>query len=126
MKKFLNNYDLEERTAKFGENIIILCRDIRVNIINKPIINQLVRSSTSIGANYMEANASCSKKDFRNKIYLCRKETQETKHWLRMLAKINSEKKDSIKKLWQECQELTLIFAKISGSLNPRSLKIKN
>lgn len=126
MKKFLNNYDLEERTAKFGENIIILCRGIRVNIINKPIINQLIRSSTSIGANYMEANASCSKRDFRNKIYLCRKETQETKHWLRMLAKTNLEKKDSIKKLWQECQELTLIFAKISGSLSSKSLKIKN
>jgi four helix bundle protein len=103
-------YDLEERTAKFGENIIELCRNIKQDVITKPILNQLIRSSTSIGANYMEANGASSKKDFRNKIYICKKETQETKHWLRMLSKSVSDKKDEIRGLWRECQELTLII----------------
>ena len=118
MKQFTNNsYDLEERTAKFGENIIDFCKSINQDAINRPIISQLIRSSTSIGANYMEANAASSRKDFTNKIFICKKECQETKHWLRMIAKSNPEKKEEIKKLWQECQELTLIFQKITSSL---------
>ena len=80
-----------------------------------------MRSATSIGANYMEANGACSKRDFRNKIYLCKKECQESKHWLRMLVKTNPERKQEIQVLWQECQQLTLIFQKITTSL-----KIKN
>jgi four helix bundle protein len=124
MNQFSNNYDLEERTARFGEEIIGLCKSIRIDTINRSIINQLIRSATSMGANYMEANGACSKRDFRNKIYLCRKETQETKHWLRMLAKTNPDKQEEIKKLWQECQELTLIFSKISGSLKQKIEKV--
>ena len=111
-------YDLEERTAKFGEDIIGFCSGIRQDYIFGPIINQLVRSGTSIGANYMEANAASSKRDFRNKIFICRKEAQETKHWLRMLAKCCPESRDDIVKIWKEGQELTLIFGKISSSLN--------
>ena len=118
MNQFLNSYDLEERTAKFGEDIIVLCRSIEKDVITRPIISQVVRSGTSIGANYMEANAASSKKDFRNKIYICKKEAQETKHWLRMLAKCVPGKKDEIRKLWQECQELTMIFQKITSSLD--------
>jgi four helix bundle protein len=110
------NYDLEERTAKFGEEIIIFCKMINYSDINKPLINQLVRSATSIGANYMEANQGSSKKDFRNKIKICQKEANETKHWLRMIATANSDKKEECRKLWKEAHELTLIFAKISKS----------
>ena len=62
----------------------------------------------------MEANGASSKKDFRNKIFICKKESQETKHWLRMLAAATSDMKDSIRVLWHEAQELTLIFQKIS------------
>lgn len=112
-----SNYDLEERTAKFGEEIIDFCKSIKQDVITKPIISQLIRSATSIGANYMEANAASSRKDFRNKIFICKKETQETKHWLRMIAKCAPERKEEIKKLWEECQELTLIFQKITSSL---------
>jgi len=118
MNQFSNSYDLEERTAKFGEDIIELCQHIEKDVITKPIISQVVRSGTSIGANYMEANAASSRKDFRNKIFLCKKEIQETKHWLRMLAKCLPDKKEEIRILWQECQELTLIFQKITSSLN--------
>jgi len=109
-------YDLEERTARFGESVIGLCKGIGQDAITRPIINQLIRSATSIGANYMEANGASSKKDFVNKIFICKKEAQETKHWLRMLAGCLEEKKDIIRKLWQECQELTLIFQKIANS----------
>jgi len=112
-----NNYDLEERTAKFGEDIIDLCRGIKQDVVTRPIISQLVRSGTSIGANYMEANAASSKKDFRNKIHICKKEAQETKHWLRMLSKAIPDKQKEIRKLWRECQELTLIFGKIVSKL---------
>ncbi len=81
------SYDLEDRTAKFGEDIIILCKNIPRNDINSPLVRQIVRSGTSVGANYLEANGASSKKDFRNKIFICKKESQETRHWLRMLAK---------------------------------------
>ena len=112
------NYNLEERTAMFGENIIKFCRTLRQDVITRPIINQLIRSGTSIGANYMEANGASSKKDFRNKIYICKKEAQETKHWLRMMkTAATTDQKDNTRQLWQEVQELTLIFGKIVSSL---------
>lgn len=111
------NYDLEERTAKFGEKVIKLTKKIQPTIVSRPIIIQLVKSSTSIGANYMEANGASSKKDFKNKIYLCKKEAQETKHWLRMLSVCLPEEKVSIDKIFQECQELILIFGKIVSTL---------
>ena len=111
-------YDLEERTAKFSENVIEFCKTLPHTIINRPLINQLVRSGTSIGANYAEANAASSKRDFRNKIFLCKKETQETKYWLRMVVKSNPDKKYNIEVLQQECQELVLIFGKIVSTLN--------
>ncbi len=111
------SFDLEERTSKLGMSIIRLCKSIKQDSISKPIINQLVRSSTSVGANYMEANGASSKKDFRNKIHICQKEARETKHWLRMLTECASEKKDEIRKLWKECHEFTLIFGKITSTL---------
>ena len=79
-------YDLEERTAKFGESVIFFIKKIPENRINQPLINQVIRSATSIGANYMEANQASSKKDFRNKIRISQKESNETKHWIRMMV----------------------------------------
>lgn len=110
-------YDLEERTAKFGEAVIVLCRKLKQDVIAKPLIDQLIRAATSIGANYMEANGASSGKDFRNKIFICKKEAQETKHWLRMLAAAIPGMKDEIRIFWAERQELTLIFQKISSSM---------
>jgi len=103
-----NKYNLGERTGKFGEDIIRFCRSINQDAITKPIISQLVRSGTSIGANYMEANSASSKKDFKNKIYICKKEAQETKHWLRIIAQCVPERKEEIREIWKERQELTL------------------
>jgi len=80
-------YDLEERTAKFGINVIRFCKLLTLNDLTKPLINQLVRSATSIGANYMEASAADSKKDFKAKIAICRKEAKETKHYQKILVR---------------------------------------
>ena len=118
MVQISNKYNLEERTAKFGEDVIKFCKTVELNTINRPIVSQIIRSATSIGANYCEANNSSSKKDFRNKIFICKKETQETKHWLRMLNSCVPERKEEIKKLWREAQELSMIFQKIINSLN--------
>ena len=118
MTKISNNYNLEERTAKFGEDAIDFCKPLSLNTISKPVINQFIRSATSIGANYMEANGASSRRDFKNKIYICKKEAQETKHWLRMLTRCFHERKTDIQKLWQEVQELIMIFQKITNSLN--------
>jgi len=117
MTQTANNYDLEERTAKFSEEIIGFCRTIKQDVITRPITNQLIRSGTSIGANYCEANNASSKKDFRNKIFICKKESQETKHWLRMIVKADPKNTKEAKRLWKECHELTMIFQKITSSL---------
>ena len=72
-----NKYDLESRTSQFSKNLIMICRKCTQDIITSPIINQLIRSGTSIGANYFEANGASSKKDFKNKIFICKKECRE-------------------------------------------------
>lgn len=115
--QFSNKYDLEERTAKFGEQIINFCRSVKSDKLADPILNQLLRSGTSIGANYMEANGASSRKDFQNKIFICKKEVQETKHWLRMAKSFMSDRVSTIDPLWREAQKLTLIFQKIGSSL---------
>ena len=81
ISKSKKKYDLIERTAKFGENIIIFLKSLNQNTINSPLISQLIRSSTSIGANYMEADTAESIKDFKHKISICKKEAKETTHW---------------------------------------------
>lgn len=106
-------YDLEDRTARFGEAIIEFAKTIPQNPVNNPLISQIVRSGTSIGANYMEADGSESKRDFQHKIALCKKEAKETKHWLRMMATGSPNRKDECRKLFMEAQELTLIFSSI-------------
>ncbi|MCL5114907.1 MAG: four helix bundle protein [Patescibacteria group bacterium] len=110
-------YDLEERTAKFGGEVIKFCKTLRQDAISRSLIDQLVRSATSIGANYQEANGASSRNDFRNKIHICKKETQETKHWLRMMGECFADRKDELSILWKEAQELTLIFQKITSSV---------
>ncbi len=127
MNQLSNKYPLEERTAKFGEEIIKFCKSIQTDSVSLPLVTQLVRSATSIGANYMEANGASSKRDFQNKIFICKKEAQETKHWLRMLATALPEKKEDLRRLWSEVQEMTLIFQKITSTLkNGHSIKTEN
>ena len=106
-------YDLEERTAQFGEAIIEFVKTLPKDPINSQLISQIIRAGTSIGANYMEADGAKSKKDFRHKISICKKESKETKHWLRMIVKANPNRRDECQKLSREAQELTLIFSSI-------------
>ena len=113
MIKTNKTYNLESRTCKFSEDVIEFVRNLKKDIVSMPIISQLIRSATSIGANYMEANGASSKKDFRNKIYICKKESRETKYWLQMVTTSNPEVKERAKILWKEVHELTLIFSKI-------------
>ena len=111
-------YDLIERFTKFSENLIDLCRKVKQDVVTTPIINQLIRSGTSVGANYSEANGASSKTDFKNKIYICKKEAIETKYWLQLLSKSSPELNDDCRKLWQEVHEFTLIFSKIIGTMS--------
>lgn len=106
-------YDLEERTAAFSERVIDFCKQLPQNTITRPIINQLIRAGTSIGANYCEADEASSKKDFLNKIAIANKETKETKYWLRMAAYTVPDLKGNARGLWKEAQEFNLIFAAI-------------
>lgn len=109
-------YDLEERTALFAESSIALCKSTPKNAISLPIINQLIRSGTSVGANYCEANGASSKKDFKNKIFICKKEAKETSYWLRLLVHAEMSLLDDVRKNLQEAKELTLIFSKIASN----------
>lgn len=122
-KPLKRGYDLEERTAKFGEIVIVFAKKIPENAVTRPLISQLVRSGTSIGANYCEADDAESKKDFVHKIGISKKESRETKHWLRMTATAVPELKTEARKLWLEAKELSLIFSAIIRSAKNRGGK---
>ncbi len=107
------SFDLEERTAVFGEAVIRFAKTVPKNTVTLPLIDQFVRSGTSVAANYCEADDAVSKKDFKNKIGTCRKESRETKLWLRMIVSAEPELKTDARKLWREAKELHLIFAAI-------------
>ena len=106
-------YDLEERTARFGEAVIDFVKTIPQNAITNRLISQLVGAATSVGANYLEADDAVSKKEFLKNIGTCRKEARETKHFLRMIVRAVPDLKPDARKLWTEARELNLIFSKI-------------
>src|SRR2546423_7494402 len=108
-----NKFNLEERTAKFGEDIINFCKKVPRSPINDPLINRLIKCGTSTGANYCEADDAESKNDFRHKIGICKKESRECKHWLRMIASAEPGHNVDARTLWQEAKELNLIFGAI-------------
>jgi len=112
------NYDLEKRTLLFSKNLIVFLNRCPKGTITIPLIDQVLRAGTSIGANYREANGASSKKDFQNKIYICKKEANETLYWLKLLGNsLDDEKlKEECWKLWQETKEFVLIFGKIAAS----------
>jgi len=111
-------YDLEERTSKFGQSVIGFAKKIYETALTRPLITQLIKSSTSIGANYCEADNAESRKDFKHKISICRKEAKETKHWLIMLQSAVPQLADEVALLRNEAHELTLIFNAIVNSTN--------
>jgi len=110
-------YDLEERTALLGERAVRFARTLPQDAITRPLISQFVRAATSVGANYCEADDAESRRDFRHKIALCRKESRETRHWLRMLAAALPDCSETARDLWRETQELNRIFGAIGRKL---------
>ena len=106
-------FDLQERTAKFGEEVISFARSINQDGVSTPIVQQLVRSATSIGANYCEADGAGSRKEFRYRISLCLRESKETQYWLRMIGKACPDEVESARVQWKEATELSKIFATI-------------
>lgn len=106
-------FDLEERTTKFSEEIVRFLKTIPRNFITIPIASQLIRSTTSIGANYCEADNAVSKNDFINKIGIVKKEAKETVYWLKILAVALPDDIKKIDELKQEAIELHLVFNSI-------------
>lgn len=116
-------YDLEERTATFGEDIIRFAKKIPVNLITQRLIPQLVGAGTSIASNYCEADDAESGKDFVHKLGICKKEARETKNVLRMIAIAVPELKKEARILWQEAHELNLIFNAIIRKIRDKKDK---
>jgi four helix bundle protein len=106
-------YDLQERTARFGEEVIAFARSLVRDSVSRPLISQVVRSATSVGANYMEADGAFTKKEFQHRISLCRKESKETEHRLRMIGKANAGRAADCQRLSTEAHEPTLTFSSI-------------
>jgi four helix bundle protein len=106
-------YDIEERSAKFGEDVIDWVGKLPRNEITKRLIPQAVGAATSIGANYCEADCAESNKDFIHKMSIANKEAKESKHFIRMLAKACPDHAPKGRRLWKEAHELNLIFTTI-------------
>lgn len=109
-------YDLEERTARFGERIIDFCKRIPLSPRTNRLIDQLTGCGSSVGGNYSEADDAVSKREFIKIIGTCRKEARESKFFLRMVARACPDLKDEARQLWLEANELHLIFSKIRRS----------
>ena len=116
-------YDLEERTAKFGEAVIRFVGRLPRNEITKPLITQIVKSGTSIGANFCEADDAESGNDFAHKVGICKKEARESKHFLRMIAVAMPDYREEARILWQEAKELNLIFNSIYKKVKDKKRK---
>jgi len=112
-KQNSKRYDLEERTLKFAKSTISFIKLVPRTLANNEIAKQLIRSSGSVGANYIEANEALSRKDFLMRVKICRKEAKESIYWLKLLEirASNAEKKRDL--LIQEVTELMKIFGSI-------------
>lgn len=107
------NKKLLDRTLKFAEDILKLAQKLPKNIINKPLISQLIKAGTSVGANYREACEAESAKDFVHKIKISKKEARESKYWLKLLLNVNPAFEKEIVRLRKESEEFVKIFATI-------------
>jgi len=84
-------YNLEERTLQFAKRALKFCKGSPRTIANDELAKQLVRATTSVGANYIEANEALSKKDFLTRIKICRKEAKESGYWLKLIEANHAE-----------------------------------
>ncbi len=108
--------ELEQRTINFSVLLIKKCGKYSKDFTLRSIIDQVIRSATSIGANYAEANNASSRQDFRNKIYISKKEAAETRYWLKILAELLPN--ENFSDLQTEAKELNLILQKIVTTMS--------
>jgi len=106
-------YDLEERTLEFSKRVRTFIKQLPKTISNIEDSKQLIRSSGSVGANYIEANESLSKKDFFLRIKICRKEAKESRYWLQLIEINNVGVEKEKESLIKETTELMMIFGSI-------------
>lgn len=106
-------FDLEERTLAFAKRVIVLCQALPNNTVNTKLVDQIIRSAGSVGANYREANDSLGKKDFLMRMKISRKETKETEFWLQLIVEANPSFEKRMEGLLREVFELRKIFSSI-------------
>jgi four helix bundle protein len=106
-------YDLEERTLRFAKDVIEFANTLPKTMANIEIMKQVIRSSGSVGANYIEANEALSKKDFTMRVKICRKEAKESKYWLRLIEVKGEDAEMRRGSLINEATELMKIFGSI-------------
>lgn len=110
-------YDLETRTLEFAKTVVKLCRSLPTDTVNSKLIDQLIRSASSVGANYREANDSLGKKDFIHRLRISRKESKETIFWLELIKEANANHLDQISYLIDECIQLRNILSTIINKM---------
>lgn len=118
MNNFEFSQNLEKRLLEFAKKVAEFCKKIPKDSINYGFTSQLARSSSSIGANYIEANESLSKKDFYHRIKICRKESKETVYWFEIVGYHNSQLLDESNILKSEASEYLRLFSSIILKLN--------
>ncbi len=103
-------YDLVERTSIFAKRIVQFSKKLPKDATNLPLINQLVKAGTSIGANYCEADCAESRRDYIHKVGICKKEARETEYWLDIVATVVPKNlSKETQELQDEARELRLI-----------------
>lgn len=113
-------FDLEDRTLEFAKRIIRMCKELPANSVNDKLIDQVIRSAGSVGANYREANDALGTKDFLMRLKISRKEAKETRFWLELIIEANPALRKRIEGLFQESIELKKILSSIIAKLQKK------
>ncbi len=108
---------LDSRTVNFSRDVIAFCKMEPLTTVTRPLIDQLIRCATSVGANYAEANNAASRTDFKNKIFIAKKEAAEAKYWLILMSDVVFDKA-MCERLTQDCQYLLMTLHKIISTMN--------
>lgn len=121
MNENTNRYrDFENRTTDFAKRVIRLCKELPRDVVNMKLIDQIVRSAGSVGANYREANEALGKKDFVFRLRIARKECKETEHWLQLIEEANQDMSKRMEELFKECDEIRNILSAIITKVNDK------
>lgn len=117
-----HKFDLEDRTLIFAKRVIRLCKELPLSVVNSKLIDQLIRSSGSVGANYREANDSVGKKDFLFRLRISRKESKETIFWLELIIEANDNFRSKVEILIDECTQIRNILSAIISKVEVKNV----